>query len=159
MLWNHGLNHMKMIRLPSYGFASCLVARSTTNMASFQEVLRSSSSSYPTFEVCAWRWPKPGARLKLHGYMIKPKIPQYSLLLFSIFSAIINLTDQILNSLKGCQKLDSSNFNPQQVHWSFVETISSPWGRSLKEWLWNSENLNTKQNKIKANKKMKIKIN
>ena len=29
-------------------------------------------------------------------------------------------------------------------------------GRSLKEWLWNPENLKTKQNKIKANKKIKI---
>ena len=46
-----------------------------------------------------------------------------------------NMTGQILNSLfKGCQKLGVTQvLIPQQVHWSIVATISSPWGRSLKE--------------------------
>ena len=56
------------------------------------------------------------------------------------------------------KNLIGSNFNPQQVHWSIVATVSSPWGRSLKEWLWNPEILNqTKTNKSQQENKNKNK--
>ena len=56
------------------------------------------------------------------------------------------------------KNLIGSNFNPQQVHWSIVATISSPWGRSLKEWLWNPEILNTETNKSQQENKNKNKL-